>query len=105
MIRPDGSHDPAGIRAIPPVAFVDHQPLVGRAAWRGGAGVRFLEQRQRLGQGGLMKIRVGYEMIYDFPQPTPLIAVLGMHFTRASDFIVHDYLKTIPSVHFMSYGV
>ncbi len=45
-----------------------------------------------------MKIRVGYEMIYDFPQPTPLIAVLGTHFTRASDVIVPDHLTTSPSV-------
>jgi transglutaminase-like putative cysteine protease len=45
-----------------------------------------------------MKLRVGYEMIYDFPQPTPLIAVLGVHFTRASDVIVPDYLTTSPSV-------
>ena len=45
-----------------------------------------------------MKLRVGYEMIYDFPQPTPLIAVLGTHFTRASDVIVPDYLTTSPSV-------
>jgi hypothetical protein len=29
-----------------------------------------------------MRIRVGYEMIYDFPQPTPMIMVLGIHFTR-----------------------
>jgi transglutaminase-like putative cysteine protease len=45
-----------------------------------------------------MKIRVGYEMIYDFPQPTPMIMVLGTHFTRASDVIVPDYLTTDPSV-------
>ena len=45
-----------------------------------------------------MKIRVGYEMIYDFPQPTPMIMVLGTHFTRASDVIVPDYLTTNPSV-------
>jgi transglutaminase-like putative cysteine protease len=45
-----------------------------------------------------MKIRVGFEMIYDFPQPTPLIAVLGIHFTRASDIIVPDHLTTSPSV-------
>ena len=45
-----------------------------------------------------MKIRVGFEMIYDFPQPTPLIAVLGTHFTRASDIIVPDHLTTSPSV-------
>src|SRR6201993_472808 len=39
-----------------------------------------------------MKIRVGFEMIYDFPQPTPLIAVVGTHFTRASDIILPDHL-------------
>ena len=27
-------------------------------------------------------------MIYDFPQPTPMIMVLGMHFTRASDVLI-----------------
>ena len=26
-----------------------------------------------------MRIRVGYEMIYDFPQLTPMIMVLGTH--------------------------
>jgi hypothetical protein len=45
-----------------------------------------------------MKIRVGFEMIYDFPQPTPLIAVVGTHFTRASDIVVPDYLTISPSV-------
>ena len=45
-----------------------------------------------------MKIRVGFEMIYDFPQPTPLIAVVGTHFTRASDIIVPDHLTISPSV-------
>jgi hypothetical protein len=45
-----------------------------------------------------MKIRVGYEMHYEFPQPTPMIMVLGTHFTRASDIIVPDFLTTSPSV-------
>ena len=45
-----------------------------------------------------MKIRVGYELIYDFPQPTPMIMVLGIHVTRASDVIVPDYLRTDPAV-------
>ena len=45
-----------------------------------------------------MKIRVGYELIYDFPQPTPMIMVLGIHFTRASDVIAPDHLTTDPSV-------
>ena len=43
-----------------------------------------------------MKIRVGYEFIYDFPQSTPVIMVLGTHFTRASDVIVPDHLTTNP---------
>ena len=38
-----------------------------------------------------MKLRVGFEMLYDFPQPTPMIMVLGTHFTRASDVIVPDW--------------
>lgn len=50
-----------------------------------------------------MKIRVGYEMIYDFPQPTPMIMVLGTHFTRASDVIVPDFLTTTPSVPILPY--
>jgi hypothetical protein len=50
-----------------------------------------------------MKIRVGYELIYDFPQSTPLIMVLGTHFTRASDVIEPDYLTTSPSVPIFPY--
>ena len=45
-----------------------------------------------------MKMRVGFEMLYDFPQATPMIMVLGTHFTRASDVIVPDFLTTDPSV-------
>ncbi len=45
-----------------------------------------------------MKIRVGYELIYDFPQTTPVILVLGTHFSRASDVIIPDCLTTSPSV-------
>ena len=50
--------------------------------------------------GGIarMKLRVGYEMNYEFPQPTPVIMVLGTHFTRASDVIVPDFLTTSPVV-------
>ena len=45
-----------------------------------------------------MKLRVGYELIYDFPQPTPMIVVLGIHFSRASDIILPDQLTTDPGV-------
>jgi transglutaminase-like putative cysteine protease len=45
-----------------------------------------------------MKIRVGYEMVYDFPQATPMLIVMGTHYTRASDVIVPDFLVTEPAV-------
>jgi transglutaminase-like putative cysteine protease len=50
-----------------------------------------------------MKLHVGYELIYDFPQPTPMIMVLGTHFTRASDVIVPDFLTTSPAVPILPY--
>ena len=50
-----------------------------------------------------MKLRVGYEIVYDFPQPTPMIMVLGTHFTRASDVIVPDHLTISPAVHITPY--
>ena len=37
-----------------------------------------------------MKIRVGFEMIYDCPQPTPMIFNLNVHFTRVSDLVGRD---------------
>jgi transglutaminase-like putative cysteine protease len=43
-----------------------------------------------------MRIRVGYELIYECPQPTPMILMLNIHFTRASDLIVPDHLITDP---------
>ena len=34
-----------------------------------------------------MQIRVGYEFIYDFPQPTPMILALNLHYSRASSIV------------------
>ncbi|AWI80735.1 transglutaminase [Parazoarcus communis] len=50
-----------------------------------------------------MKIRVGYELIYDCPQPTPMILSLNVHFSRASDLIIPDHLITEPSVPVTAY--
>ncbi len=43
-----------------------------------------------------MQIRLGYELIYDFPQPTPMILALNIHYSRASDIIIPDYVTTDP---------
>ncbi|WP_139556739.1 transglutaminase-like domain-containing protein [Methylotetracoccus oryzae] len=50
-----------------------------------------------------MKIRVGYELIYDCPQPTPMILTLSIHFTRISDIVVPDHLITTPSLPITAY--
>ena len=50
-----------------------------------------------------MYIRLGYELIYDCPQPTPMILTLNVHYTRVSDLVVPDHLRTDPSVPLAAY--
>jgi transglutaminase-like putative cysteine protease len=50
-----------------------------------------------------MKIRAGYELVYKCPQPTPMILVLNIHFTRASDILIPDHLVTVPSLPISAY--
>ena len=50
-----------------------------------------------------MQIRVGYELIYDCPQPTPMIVTLSIHYTRVSDIVTPDYLITTPSIPIRGY--
>jgi len=45
-----------------------------------------------------MKIRLGYEIIFTHPQPTPMLAMLNIHYSRASHILVPDYLITTPAV-------
>ena len=50
-----------------------------------------------------MRIRVGCELGFEFSQPTPLIAMLNVHFSRASDLELPDHLTTNPPVPIGSY--
>jgi transglutaminase-like putative cysteine protease len=50
-----------------------------------------------------MQLRVGYEFIYDCPQPTPMILTLHIHSTRVSDLIVPDHLVSKPSIPITAY--
>jgi len=50
-----------------------------------------------------MQIRVGYEIIYDCPQPTPMILTLHIHYSRASDVVIPDHLITSPSIPVTAY--
>jgi hypothetical protein len=50
-----------------------------------------------------MKISIGYELIYDCLQPTPMILTLSVHITRVSDIIVPDHLIADPPVPITAY--
>jgi len=50
-----------------------------------------------------MQIRVGFEMSYVCPQPTPMILALRIHSSRSADLVQTDQLLTQPSVPVESY--
>ncbi len=50
-----------------------------------------------------MKLRVGYELQYHFPQPTPVIMMLSVHYTRVSDLERPDHIVIGPSVPIAGY--
>jgi transglutaminase-like putative cysteine protease len=50
-----------------------------------------------------LKIRIGYELIYDCPQPTPMILMLNVHYSRVSDMVAPDYIVTTPSIPLSGY--
>lgn len=50
-----------------------------------------------------MKIRVGYELIYECPQPTPMILTLSIHYSRVSDIVIPDHLVADPPVPITAY--
>ena len=50
-----------------------------------------------------MKIRLGYELRYTFPQPTPMILTLSIHYSRAGDLVEPDHMHTDPSVPIRAY--
>jgi len=43
-------------------------------------------------------LRVGYDVTYACPQPTPMMLMLNVHFSRVSDLVVPDQLVVSPSV-------
>ena len=50
-----------------------------------------------------MKLRVGYELKYQFPQRTPVILMLNVHFSRVSDLPAPDHMIIAPSVPISGY--
>lgn len=50
-----------------------------------------------------MQIRAGYEIIYNCPQSTPMLLMVNIHYSRASDIVVPDQLTTDPFVPIVSH--
>jgi transglutaminase-like putative cysteine protease len=50
-----------------------------------------------------MQLRTGYELVYNFPQPTPIILVVNVHESRVPDLITPDALTVEPAVPFTHY--
>lgn len=50
-----------------------------------------------------MRIRVGYELTYECAQPTFMILMLNVHYSRASDLESPDHILTTPQVPITGY--
>jgi transglutaminase-like putative cysteine protease len=50
-----------------------------------------------------VQISVGYEIVYNLPQPTPMVLMLRIHPSRAADLVVPDRLVTDPAVPIADY--
>lgn len=46
----------------------------------------------------IIYIKVGYELIYDCPQPTPMLLMLNIHYSHAYEIVKPDHLVTSPAV-------
>jgi len=46
-----------------------------------------------------VKIRIGYEITYDCPQPTPMILVLSVHPSRQADLLTAQRIVFDPADH------
>ncbi len=50
-----------------------------------------------------MRLRIGYSLTYEFEQPTPMVTMLSVHYSRVSDLLGPDLMMTEPSTSYASY--
>jgi len=50
-----------------------------------------------------LQLRAGFELVYRFPQPTPIILLVNIHDSRAQDIVIPDHLTTEPSLPISGY--
>lgn len=50
-----------------------------------------------------MKIRIGYDMVFECARPTPMVLMLNVHYSRVAQLMTPDYLLTDPVVPLTGY--
>ena len=50
-----------------------------------------------------MNLQVGFELLYECPQPVPMILLVNVHFSRSADMVLPDLLTTQPAIPFTAY--
>lgn len=50
-----------------------------------------------------MQIKIGYELDFECPQPTPMILTLNVHYSRVGDLATPDHVVTRPSLPITGY--
>src|SRR4051794_3447060 len=50
-----------------------------------------------------MRIRAGYEITYECPQPTPMLLLLNVHASRYQDLETPDVVRTEPQIQVAQY--
>jgi transglutaminase-like putative cysteine protease len=50
-----------------------------------------------------VRIRIGYDMVYSCAQRVPMILMLNSHYSRASDVVVPDHIRTDPPLPLTAY--
>jgi len=50
-----------------------------------------------------IRYRVGYELQYEFPHPTPVLLMLNIHYTRVSDLATPDHIVINPAIPISGY--
>ena len=51
-----------------------------------------------LSGAGMMQIRAGYELVYDCPQPTPMLLMLSVHPSRSGDLLTPHEMSFDPPI-------
>ena len=51
-----------------------------------------------------MKIRVGFEFVYEFAAATPMVLMLNVHPSRTADLIKPDQLRITPTLPMTRYA-